>query len=490
MENDSMDCFSQLYPEGFVESKPSTEFCAAIDISNFVLSDRIVHWLIVSRRHEDIRQSARRSRCLCLDPHQRMPLHIVDVVILSVILSFGSVALGYTRPYLHRQDLFGIWKLSHPHFKLPSSQDQQEDEVVVRLNEDGSFDPYTPIPDEMTTTAQQDNLQGILGRGGLWEYRDGMLLLAADRPKQVDPSQVHDTLFVGRLDVQVRRSISWDADSRALTDNDEVPVDDVTTSTTDTPDDVDVHLSVSKGTIDIGKFMYPKKHKAFFEEPMLFKRSNIGSFQMNQLLGNLNARLKKEREAPPKAQPLFRKPDFHNRSFYLTTAPHPVNPTFAELDIHYDEATATLDVRVMPITFHANNTFTANGVGKILRGRYDIVGENGDSLFFRVSLFGFGRSLSGSVYSEGRLLSQDDRRAYRGKIQSYEHKNHSRLFVEGEFYYGFGQETFRKSNSMGTFTLQEVDVSVNADEDDEESSLDEDDSIDTNSWDGSGGDFQ
>jgi hypothetical protein len=310
-----------------------------------------------------------------------------------------------------------------------------------------------------------------------------MLILAADRPKQVDPSQVHDTLFVGKLDVQVSRSISSDADSQALGGDDEVPVDEQAALAADVPEDVDVHLSVPKGTIDIGKFMYPKKHNAFFDEPMLFKRSNIGSFQMNQLLGNLNARLKKEREAPPKPEPLFQRLDFHNRSFYLTTAPHPVNPTFAELDMHYDEAKATLDVRVMPITFHANNTFTANGVEKILRGRYDIAGENGDSLFFRVSLFGFGRSLSGSIYSEGRLLSQDDRRAYRGIIQSYEHKNRTRLFVDGEFYYGFGPETFRKSNSMGTFTLQEVDLTDSAEED-------EDDSIDKNVWDESGGDFQ
>ena len=421
-------------------------------------------------------------------------------IVCLLILSFGGVAFGYTRPYyLQRQDLFGIWKLSHPHFKLPSSsQDPQgssskadgDDEVVLRLNEDGSFDPYTPIPNERTIP--QDNLQGILGRGGLWEYRDDMLILAADRPKQVDPSQVHDTLFVGKLDVQVSRSISSDADRRTLESYDEeVPVDEPSALTADTPEDVDVHLSVPKGTIDIGKFMYPKKHNAFFDEPMLFKRSNIGSFQMNQLLGNLNARLKKEREAPPKPEPLFRRLDFHNRSFYLTTAPHPVNPTFAELDMHYDEAKATLDVRVIPITFHANNTFTAIGVDKILRGRYDIAGENGDSLFFRVSLFGFGRSLSGSIYSEGRLLSQDDRRAYRGMIQSYEHKNQTRLFVDGEFYYGFGSETFRKSNSMGTFTLQEVDsTDTGTEEDDEESSLDEDDSIDTNAWDESGGDFQ
>lgn len=422
---------------------------------------------------------------------------------LSMILfqgvSFAGFICGYTGPNLQRQDMFGIWKLSHPHSKVPSSQDKQdtssegnEEEVVLRLNEDGSFDPYTPIPDE--TTISRDDLQSMLGRGGFWEYRDDMLLLAVDRPKTGDPSQDQDTLFVGKLDAHVSRSISWDAHSIGLTDEDhEVPNADAMTAATSLPEDIDVHLSVPKGTIDIGKFVYPKKHTAFFDEPILFKRSSVGTFHMNQILGNWNARLKNEREATPKPEPQFRKQDFHNRTFFLTTAPHPVNPTFAERDVHYDEAKATLDVRVMPITFHSNNTFTAYGMEKILRGRYDITGENGDTLYFRVSLFGFGRSVSGSVYSEGRLLSQDDRRAYRGKIQSYEQNNQTRRFVEGEFYYGYGQDAIRKANSMGTFTLQEVDSSDPTnedDDDDEESVVDEDDSTGANSWGESGGDFQ
>jgi hypothetical protein len=125
----------------------------------------------------------------------------------------------------------------------------------------------------------------------------------------------------------------------------------------------------------------------------------------------------------------------------------------------------------MPITFHSNNTFTAIGTEKILRGRFDITGDDGDNLYFRVSLFGIGRSTPGSVFSEGRLLSQEDRRAYIGQIQAYEGKNKTNLFVKGDFYYGY-DKTAKKANSMGTFTLQEVDSQVDAvDDEKDESSL-------------------
>jgi len=60
--------------------------------------------------------------------------------------------------------------------------------------------------------------------------------------------------------------------------------------------EIDVHLSIAEGNISIGKFTYPRKHKAFFDDPMLFRKSSIGSFSASQVLGNLNARLKSERE--------------------------------------------------------------------------------------------------------------------------------------------------------------------------------------------------
>jgi len=185
---------------------------------------------------------------------------------------------------------------------------------------------------------------------------------------------------------------------------------------------------------------------------------------MHQLLGDLKARLRGEREtSADKEKPpaKFHKKDFHNRNFYLTSNPHKVNPHYAARDKHYDENKILHDIRVMPISFHSNNTFSAVGSGKVLRGRYGITGNHRDRLWFQVSLFGAGRNAPGSVYSEGRLLSHDDRRGYVGRIQEYERSrddsNRSMIFVEGEFYYGSELNRVHKPNSMGTFTLQELE---------------------------------
>ncbi len=335
---------------------------------------------------------------------------------------------------------------------------------MLRLNEDGTFDPYTRIPtDSENAPRGEPDLQGILGRGGCWNYRDETLLLAPDRPENANPSRANDILLMGKLDIQVRECLTLEDPLVGLRENNVESKQDVSS----TFSDIDVHLSIPQGEVSTGRFTYPKKHKAFFDEPILFKPSTVGTFYMNQLLGNLNARLKKVNEGPAKAEPKFKKQDFYNRTFYLTTAPHPVNPSFAELDVHYDESVDMIDFRVMPITFHPNNTFTATGTEKVLRGRFEITGDEGNNLYFRVSLFGFGRSAPGSVFSEGRLLSQDDRRAYLGTIQAYQRRNQTELFVEGDFYYGFDKAA-KKANSMGTFTLQEVSSNEEAVDDDEE----------------------
>jgi hypothetical protein len=226
----------------------------------------------------------------------------------------------------------------------------------------------------------------------------------------------------------------------------------------------------------MGKFMYPRRHKAFFDEPMLFSESSIGTFAMKQLLGNLNTRLKRQHEEETNATaPKFERNDFYGRHFYLTATPHAVNPSLAAQDKHYNEDNVKYDVRVMPITFHSNNTFTAIGTEKVLRGRFGITGSEGHKLWFQVNLFGFGRSAPGSVYSEGRLLSHDDKRGYLGTIQEYQGgiNNRTMYFVEGEFYYGTDLKRTNKAHSWGSFSLQEVDsvedqVDVGEDEEEEE----------------------
>lgn len=83
-----------------------------------------------------------------------------------------------------------------------------------------------------------------------------------------------------------------------------------------------------------------------------------------------------------------------------------------------EEEGRPLDVRVMEVHFFANNTFaTVRGTGQaILRGKFHIVGEERDAIWMQVWRFGFGRSVSGSVYSEGTSLTKDDEKTYWGKI--------------------------------------------------------------------------
>lgn len=54
-----------------------------------------------------------------------------------------------------------------------------------------------------------------------------------------------------------------------------------------------------------------------------------------------------------------------------------------------------LDVRVLPVEFHGNRTFTAKEVNKILRGRFQVKNYKGGT---KDRLFGAGRSAPGSVY--------------------------------------------------------------------------------------------
>ena len=65
-----------------------------------------------------------------------------------------------------------------------------------------------------------------------------------------------------------------------------------------------------------------------------------------------------------------------------------------------EEASRPAMIRVMEVKFFANNTFaTVAGLGgNILRGKFDIIGHDRDQLWMQVWRFGFGRSVSGSVY--------------------------------------------------------------------------------------------
>jgi hypothetical protein len=78
------------------------------------------------------------------------------------------------------------------------------------------------------------------------------------------------------------------------------------------------------------------------------------------------------------------------------------------------------NIRVVQVQFHANNAFsTMAGLGEctILRGKFDVIGQEKDQFWMQVWRFGFGRTVSGSIYSEGRMLSQEDEKTYWGTMQ-------------------------------------------------------------------------
>mmetsp|Transcript_22575 Transcript_22575/g.48892 ORF Transcript_22575/g.48892 Transcript_22575/m.48892 type:complete len:494 (+) Transcript_22575:541-2022(+) len=305
---------------------------------------------------------------------------------------------------------------------------------------------------------------------GTWDYIDGKLILAADRPQDVEDLRniQHDTILVG--DVVVRSEISLDdgrggkgglldedvsissssgsgstpvgtgdatiATSDAVSDSDSTNTpksksDEIKNSsnndrTTDEDGTYDVHISVPEGTVEIGKFMYPKKHPSFFEQP-IYKPTPTGSFQLRQVLGGLNARTRKA-DVPVER---FKTTDLQGKRYFLTTYPlqdrsrkkkiEDIKPhERAEVERRRAEEDARpVPIRAVEVELYPNMTFcTVGGLGnsKILRGKWNIIGSEKDQLWMQVFRFGFGRSVSGSTFSEGVGLTHDDQKAYWGRI--------------------------------------------------------------------------
>jgi hypothetical protein len=400
-----------------------------------------------------------------------------------VFLLLLYAAHAYNLPFLKRKDMVGIWKVcmkakyNRP-FPNPSELYKEklgvslagyEEEVVVRLNDDGTFDPYTlPLDDaDMehetidSTKVSEKHLHHLLGLGGVWEYRDHDLLLAAHRPQNADPLRIKDMLFRGKPEAETL-SYMMDMDTSVLPD-----------SVIDTLNDI--QLTIPQGQIISGKFLYPPKHSQFFEEPVLI-RSNIRAFFfMKQQLGHMNAEIKKPKTLEEVPDWKFQPSDFYNRTFYLAASEHPVAEQHILEDKHCNpEENPVLDVRVLEVTFFPNNTFAALGTEKILRGKFGITGRKGDHLWLQVSIFGAGRSVSGSVYSEGRLVDQQDKRGYLGPIVAYPNsQNETVHHIYGDFYQGmYDLEKVQKHQSDGTFVLQEV-KECEIDFDDDDNDLDE-----------------
>lgn len=413
--------------------------------------------------------------------------------LLTAILAvfFCQHCAGYTLPELNRQVMAGVWRLTGKstlpttvRFPMkeftvyPKKPTPPPEEYLLMLKEDGSFQQY----DEEKKKAAA--LQGT------WDFRDGKLILATDRPG--DTSRAHDTMLVGRVVAKSQESLG-----------EENAVEEQSREKPLAPRET--HLSVPKCTVKVGKFMYPKTHPSFFEQPM-FKPLSMGSFELRQVLGTLNAAVQKQET---EFIELFRKKDFADKKFLMTNYPIPERKGKGDLrwSIKYnkyvrdpvekktskeeDEQNRSVPIRVMEVHLFGNNTFTTTaglGDSTVLRGKWWIVGDERDQLWMQVWRFGFGRSVSGSTFSEGRMLSHDDAKTYWGwisyvdeddsedlgedrrKSQSSPDKDgetHRRLQVKGSAIVGWGLEPQPVARFIMREELDEDDAFDYKDEDDE-----------------------
>ena len=231
-------------------------------------------------------------------------------LLFGILLSFAKNTHAYATPELNRRNMAGLWRLTSPKSVLvPLLEAAQQTaggappvpmkeftvypkkykELLVMLKEDGSFQQYN-----------QDSSSNKKIRG-TWDYIDGKLILAADRP---DTAQ-RDTILVGKVVATSHTS---------LVDNPLVPhAEQALANQTTTTAAMDTHLSVPKGSVKVGKFFYPKNHPSFFEQP-IFSPTPTGSFQLKQVLGSLNTQQSLEDEAE-----LFSRQDFYDKRFFLTS---------------------------------------------------------------------------------------------------------------------------------------------------------------------------
>jgi len=443
----------------------------------------------------------------------------------STTSAFEWSATG--RPEVTRQAIAGLWRLKpQPTFpikeftvypkKQSSSKLSQQQELLLMLKEDGSFQQYfndmedddddedneqdvstkwrqflgskqkpqaksssentartqstgKTMPQPSSTNNAKDPSESLTQElvKGVWDYRDGKLILAADRPdekeeqlkaksdgtavtKQLKEAQKRrrqylDKLIVGRVKISYETSLqdnpilNLGKNDKNQTSNQATSTEVSSTSTEATaqPENsdeaaLDAHLSVPKGSLKVGKFFYPKHHPSFFEQPIYNPVTLQPKYELKQVLGALNTQQQQQEDdlAPDK----FVRSDFYNKTFLLTSHPLPQSPMYKKWIAKYQEDNKlnpnlrdrtkvnpfaeSSQIRVMQVRFFPNNTFaTVGGVGgNILRGRFDTF-TRGTQFWMQVSRFGIGRSVSGSVYSEGRTLTHEDAKTYWGTME-------------------------------------------------------------------------
>lgn len=435
-------------------------------------------------------------------------------------------------PELDKWAIAGLWRLTPRPSPMkeftvyPKRPLDKVPELLLMLKEDGSFQRYNSEEEMDADVSEQWNkyqqaqkreqLQDDL-RQGVWDYVDGKLILAADRPEDKLPKSTElplrssvnkkDTLLVGRVVATYGTSLLDNpvaGSNTTMTESISKP--GMTRRATPIPQksSVDTHLSVPKGSVKVGRFMYPKTHPSFFEQPM-FQPMRQGFFTFQQVLGNLNARNREEEQIIER----YDRRDFYNKTFMLTSHPIPTRqpkgrqrwsikynkfvedpPSAAAKKAQEEEKNRGVPIRVMQVQFFANNTFsTVAGLGEsILRGKFDVIGHEKDQLWMQIWRFGFGRSVSGSVYSEGKHLTHEDAKTYWGTIKPEGSDDASdesskpkeddagkpgRLEVKGSVMFGWGLEPMPVARFIMR-EMQEDEAILEDEEEEDEEGYDDD----------------
>mmetsp|Transcript_35142 Transcript_35142/g.51606 ORF Transcript_35142/g.51606 Transcript_35142/m.51606 type:complete len:559 (+) Transcript_35142:56-1732(+) len=454
--------------------------------------------------------------------------------LISVISSHKAAGYANT-PELNRQAMAGIWRLTSrrsflPKVETPPQQQQPKkpmapmkeftlypikvraepsssapageakyEDLLLKLCEDGSFVQYASDvafnhddDDDGDNTIAESSILGEESEvmKGTWDFMDGKLILATDRPANADARKVHDTVFTGKVIAKEEnlapKSDSNDSNATISNKKSEAP-----TSSKDGERSRGNHmtiLTVPKGKIKIGRFMYPKKHPSFFDEP-IFDPTRTGSFELRQVLGNTPKSTNGWWDEQDDQVEKFKKKELFGKRFFLTS--HPIGftkknkPRWSRSLKRYVEDPVPINenekfnIRVMELELFSNSTFsTMAGLGSstVLRGRWDIIGKERDQLWMQIWRFGFGRSVQGSTFSEGKGLTHNDEKTYWGHIRRQNVENEDEdaddvkseknqlLEVKGSSFFGWGLEP----EPIAMFTMiEKTETSMDEEEDDD-----------------------
>lgn len=290
-----------------------------------------------------------------------MRFSVLRTATVLCLVLLQALALAYSPEVSHRH-IAGLWKLTQTTSLNSGGQQQRypikeftvypkdkdkrrqhadtvskQQSILLMLKENGQFEQYTEedteqsstpstIPDKVQYHKAADVLDRYSAFGrlkGNWELVDGKLILAPDRPTNNDDKQ--DAVLEGEVVAFSEQGLADNPALQASNDDSHATATDSPTPSAQTNKNknkavLDTHLSVPKGRINVGRFMYPKHHPSFFDFPM-YNPLIKGKFELRQVLGSLNTQQLKEEEEFPE---LFQPKDFYGKKFWLTS--HPLQP--------------------------------------------------------------------------------------------------------------------------------------------------------------------